>query len=328
MGKGCLSRIFDRIRWNLFTSAKTKGKVEAANNRKKDMLALIPALQPLTHCANPNSTKYIVSLTSYGKRLIDTAPYTIVSLLNQNVKPDKLILWVAHNDKENVTDILRELTSKGLEIRFCEDIRSYKKLIPALREFPDDYIITADDDVYYPQDWFEQLIVEHKKNYGKIICLRATGITVDKNHRPLPYKKWFGAIVSNSYFAVDCAGEGRMESIFPTGMAGILYPPKCFHEDILNIELFTKLAPNGDDIWFWAMAVINQKFFGKSSPYVIVPNNCWQQNRIQDVETKHMRREKPLWHYNLKKKGNDSQIEAVINSYPQIIEYLKRIKPV
>jgi hypothetical protein len=48
----------------------------------------------------------------------------------------------------------------------------------------------------------------------------------------------------------------KPESYFPTGVGGILYPPKCFHKDIADKELFLKLAPNADDIWFWAMACL------------------------------------------------------------------------
>jgi hypothetical protein len=35
----------------------------------------------------------------------------------------------------------------GLEIRTCRDLRSVKKLVPALEEFPRAFIATADDDL-------------------------------------------------------------------------------------------------------------------------------------------------------------------------------------
>jgi hypothetical protein len=316
---------FNKIRCHLFTS-KIKNKIREANVRKADTLALVPLLPVLRSCADKNSPEYIVSLTSYGKRLTDTAPYAIVSLLGQNVKPDKIILWVAHEDKENIAGILYGLVEKGLEIRFCEDIRQYKKLIPALREFPDECIITADDDVYYPADWFEQLMTEHKKDPRKIVCHRANGIKVDNNHKLLPYRKWDPVIDPSVYFAPQSGGCHQPECIFPTGVGGILYPPKCFYKDILNRELFTELAPYADDIWFWAMAVLNGEYFEKA-PYAVIENNCSMLNKLRDVECRQMQREKPLYYYNVRGKGNDWQLEAVLNTYPQIIEYLRRIQP-
>jgi hypothetical protein len=122
-------------------------------------VCLIPTLKPLEA---KNSPRYIVSLTSYGKRLRMTAPYAIITLLNQSVRPDKIVLWVGHGDKENIPAIMNRLTKKGLEIRFCEDVKSYTKLVPALREFPEDCIITSDDDIYYPKNWLKLLKRYHE----------------------------------------------------------------------------------------------------------------------------------------------------------------------
>ena len=36
-----------------------------------------------------------------------------------------------------------------------------------------------------------------------------------------------------------------------------MYPPHCFFEDVTQEEKFLSLAPHQDDIWFFAMAVLN-----------------------------------------------------------------------
>ncbi|MDR0311290.1 MAG: glycosyltransferase [Acidobacteriota bacterium] len=297
------------------------------DNKKQETLAKIALIKPLE---DRNSPKYIVSLTSYGKRLADTAPYAIITLFNQSVKPDKIILWVAHNDKENVPAVLKQLTEKGLEIRFCEDLKSYKKLIPALLEFPEDYIITADDDVYYPQNWLEQLIFEHSKNPKKIICHRAHGIKVDENHNPISYNNWDFCIEPGLYFSNVYASSEKsaprhlLESVFPTGVGGALYPPYCFYKEITNKKLFTRLAPNADDIWFWAMAVINKEYFGKESPYIVVRDG-YSQN-LQNIEPEQTQGGNALWNYN-SQGGNDEQLKAVIEHFPQIGKVLGKIAP-
>jgi SAM-dependent methyltransferase len=282
--------------------------------RKKETLDLIPTLKPLEV---RNSPKYIVSLTSYGKRLADTAPYAIVTLLNQSTKPDNLILWVANEDKEKIPPIMEKLTQKGLEIRFCEDIKSYKKLILAIETFPDDYIITADDDVYYPENWLEQLIVEHQKYPKKIICHRAHGIKVDENYNLLPYLQWDSCVEPSNY-------SKRLEAIFPTGVGGILYPPKCLYKDIANKESFMKLVPYADDIWFWAMAVINKEYFGDESPYVVIENGYSRDT--QSINLKQEQDGNALWNYN-SQIGNDKNLKEMLEHYAQIKEYLQKIEP-
>lgn len=45
-----------------------------------------------------------------------------------------------------------------MEIAYCPDYRSYKKIIPTLRKYPEDVIITIDDDVLYGHETLEYLI--------------------------------------------------------------------------------------------------------------------------------------------------------------------------
>ena len=42
-----------------------------------------------------------------------------------------------------------------------------------------------------------------------------------------------------------------------TGVGGVLYPPHSLKADMMDVELFTKLAPSTDDIWFWAAGAAN-----------------------------------------------------------------------
>lgn len=91
-----------------------------------------------------NNSSVIVSLTTYGKYINDV--YIVIeSLLEQTVKPKKIVLWISDKTEDtDIPSILKIQEQRGLEIRKTKDIRSYKKLIPTLKEFPDNPIITFD----------------------------------------------------------------------------------------------------------------------------------------------------------------------------------------
>lgn len=115
--------------------------------------------------ADSRKHKVIVSLTSYGRRVSAVLPYTIYSLLRQTYKPDVIILWLDYDswNERNLPSSIRKLQKYGLTIKFCNDIKSYKKLIPTLKLYPDEIIITVDDDIYYKKNMVERLIKSIKK---------------------------------------------------------------------------------------------------------------------------------------------------------------------
>ena len=242
-----------------------------------------------------NSPRFIITLTSYGKRVKEKAPYAIHSLFNQSVQPDKIVLWLAHGTR--IPGKLKRLEKMGLEIRFCDDIKSYKKLIPALSEFPNDILITADDDIYYPANWFKLLKETHLINPEKICCHRAHEICLDENKNIIPYTQWRFAVKAIEY----------SKRLFPTGVGGILYPPHSFNEDIFNLSKFQTLAPTADDVWFWAMARHNGKEF------VLVKDNI---NTMLVIGIN----DDGLQKINLFGNKNDEQIKNVIKAYPDVYE--------
>jgi hypothetical protein len=203
--------------------------------------------------------KVIVSLTSYPAR-IETVHLTVKNLLNQTEKIDKIILWLAKeqfaNREESLPKNLLDLTSKGLTIGWCEnDIKSYKKLIPAIKEFPDDIIITVDDDAIYNNDIIRRLLISYKNNPNCITAHRITRLYIRKDkffilQRGLYYKD------ANKFNYSDYL---KKPSYFNklTGCGGVLYPPGCLHPDVLSEKIFMELAPTSDDIWFWLMGVRN-----------------------------------------------------------------------
>lgn len=188
----------------------------------------------------------IVTLTSYPPRFPVLAK-TLKSLLDQETAPDRVILWLAHGDIAALPDDVLKLAQHGLEIRECDDTRSYKKLIPALANWPDATFITADDDVYYPPDWLTGLVETARAHPCDVIATRAHMAKLDADGALVSYSEW--------ELATDASlARTAEERLFPTGVGGILYPPGSLHPDVANEKQFRSLCPNGDDIWFFWMA--------------------------------------------------------------------------
>jgi hypothetical protein len=198
--------------------------------------------------------RLVVSLTSYPKRF-DVVYYTLRSLLNQNMRADAIMLWVAHADRAALPQEVLALQELGVGIRYCDDLRSYKKIIPLLQqaaqEGRQDFIVTVDDDTYYPPDWLARLVAQAVAYPGHIIAHRAHEVRLDAQGAPLPYRKWNRRITSM---------QGLVPAlIFPTGVGGVLYPPGVFHTEVLDEEKFRRLAPMADDVWLYWMWRMNGK---------------------------------------------------------------------
>lgn len=234
----------------------------------------------------------IVSLTSIPERF-KKLPICLESLLTQSLKPDRLILWLAVAPTKVPASVYK-LTKRGLEIRHCQDIGPYKKLIYCLKEFPHSLIVTADDDIIYPKFWLKELFNAYRREPEYIHCYRAHYMERSSEGHLKPYRKWrFGAngITGPSLY------------LFPTGAGGVLYPPACFADEILNEKLFMHLCPTGDDIWYKAMSLKKGVLCKKIHPY--------QKEFIQIKGTqKHA-----LWRENTVLNKNDQQIKAVFEHF-------------
>jgi len=221
-------------RWNRMTRTMTA--------HAQDALSRFPRHQGAPQ--HPLPGRLIVSLTSHTPRF-PTLPGTLKSLLDQDMKPDHTVLWIGDKDWPNLTPDILALVDQGLEIQRCEDLRSYTKLIHALERWPDAFIVTADDDQYYPGDWLRGLVSAHDPARPAILCRRALGPRRHRDGRMMPYATWERD--------VPALADPERDSIFPTGVCGVLYPPGALSPEVTDRNLFTQLAPTEDDLWFYWM---------------------------------------------------------------------------
>jgi len=192
-------------------------------------------------CPHDLPGELVVSLTSY-KAHFETLPLTLRALLCQTVKPDHIVLWVSHEDEVMLPEAVKSLKRHGLEIRATDDLRSFKKIIPSLTAFPDAFIVTADDDVYYKPRWLADLVSASAGRRNLIVCHQARKINIDSHGRLQPYGTW-------RYLTEP----EESPAVFPVGRGGILYPPSALAREVLNQDAFLELCPKADDIWLYWM---------------------------------------------------------------------------
>lgn len=189
------------------------------------------------------SADCIVSLTSYGRRVQEgIVCYSIYSILRQTVQPKRIILWLSETEW-NDTNLPRQvaaLRDKGVEIRYCADMRSYKKLLPSIALCPEEHIVTIDDDIIYPKGLLYELWNEHLAHPKDIIAGIAAAPQPDQ-----PYNLW-----------QNTPGGTEGLSLFPTGVGGILYPAHSLKKEMMDYTIAKQYAPFADDVWFWAAGMI------------------------------------------------------------------------
>lgn len=252
--------------------------------------------------------KIVVSLTSFPGAIC-YAIEAIRSILQGSLLPDKLVLYLTFSQFKEVS-IPTELTQMQqdydcFEIRdYPQDIRSYRKLIPALRDFPDETIVTIDDDVRYDREMLADIIKVHRSYPNAVIANRAKVINLDKPYKKWKKLRWYNFIAKRIKIS---------PLIIQTGVGGVLYPPHSLNPEMLKECLFTEIAPTTDDLWFWAAAITNGR--------TVIPVPFGPHNKPKELGKP---KELSLKSVNFKSGANrnDVSFKAILEKYPEIEKFL------
>ena len=109
----------------------------------------------------PMNERTIVSLTSYEPRF-QNLPTVLDTILAQAVKPDLIVLNLAH-EAIVPNDVQEYLDRHNIEVFRVEDTKVYKKLIPTLKRYPNDIVISIDDDWLYPEEMIADFLERHSQ---------------------------------------------------------------------------------------------------------------------------------------------------------------------
>lgn len=241
--------------------------------------------------------RLVVSLTTHGKR-INTVYQAVESIFSQTIRPNIVTLYLSDKEfnEDSIPESLKKQRDRGLRIVFTKDVRSYTKLVPALKDYPEEIILTIDDDYIYPFDMVEQLLNAYKR-HPKAVCCMFSRVMKENSKGVLTYDS----------FPMNFIAEEEVSlSFLAEGFGGVLYPPHSLHVDVCNEALFQKLAPFADDVWFKAMEIL------AGTPVCQVSNDRgWFLDMISEetVQDDSLKR-KNVW-----QNKNDEQIKAVFNHY-------------
>ncbi|MCL1989898.1 MAG: phosphotransferase [Defluviitaleaceae bacterium] len=243
----------------------------------------------------------VVSLTSYPER-ISNIHLTIETLMNQSKKADRLLLYLSKDQfpqlEKDLTPELLDQANRGLAIKWVDDdLKPHKKYYYAMQAFPDDLIITVDDDVLYDEKLIDVLYQSYLKFPHMVSATRAHLMTfneVNGKKEVAPYKYWL-----KDY---ELIREQPSMKLIPIGIGGVLYPPGIMHEELLNAEAIKRTCLKADDLWLKMMQVM------VNTPTVVTKEKL-------DVKENGVDKSTALWKENVLENLNDIQFNQILAEY-------------
>ncbi|CAB4537174.1 MAG: hypothetical protein F2521_04415 [Actinobacteria bacterium] len=213
---------------------------EAKLAKRREQLLYLPFIQ-----GNEPDWKFEVSVTSHPARF-NALAISLSALKAQILQPQSINVYIADADMAVLPNSIRELEKSGyITIISCDDLGSGKKLIPALKAQRNLPIITIDDDLYFENELFLHLMINHYLYPDAIIAARVHRLAVNEAGDVLPFSTW------HKHYDLT---EGPAKDLMPTTGAGTLFPSKALHEDASDSALYTKLSHNTDDLWWFFQA--------------------------------------------------------------------------
>lgn len=108
-----------------------------------------------------------------------------------------------------------------------------------------EYGLTIDDDSYYEDNLIENLYNAYLNNPKNIYSRRVVKLKFEDDV--------VKSISPRKYLYKDDFKPAYLNQLI--GQSGVLYPPDSLHKDVLNVDLFKKIMPTHNDVYFWAMAL-------------------------------------------------------------------------
>ena len=229
-----------KIRWY----SVLRGAVRLAANTVLPVEYLLTQSNRKYRLGESDKTKdrIIVSLTTFPAR-IGKVWLVIETLLRQTKKPDRIVLWLSKEQFASLDRLpkrLLRMQQRGLCIELREgDIRSHKKYYYALKEYPEDCLVTVDDDILYNSRILDITWRRHMQ-YPQAVIANYTHNMLFEGGEALPYSQWERNVK-----------EGQ--NLFFGSGGCTLFPPHCMSPEVTDADVALRLCPTADDVWLNAM---------------------------------------------------------------------------
>lgn len=188
--------------------------------------------------------KIIISLTSWAPRF-ENIPQVLDSIFSQTILPDKIVFNRSKGDILPV-NVLQYLENHKVEIFDVPDTKVYKKLLPTLVRYPEDCIISIDDDWMYPKTMIEDFVETHHNYPNNPISGNKEFLNGMKCHcgcASLTKAEYFGNYISciDEEVMANCLSDDVVYSFFAT-KAGhpYVYTQKEYFE---NMQALSPVSP-------------------------------------------------------------------------------------
>jgi hypothetical protein len=191
-------------------------------------------------------TEVIVSITTIPKRkemFLQTLPFILQQKyvkkicinLDNNLSQEDYDFY----DKQVATQDSRIELDKTCESKW----RSANKLLPTIQKYPDDVIVTMDDDLSYDENCVKELVEMYEKNPDCIICQEINP----------------AVIMNGELRYVNTLDIKLMQKEFGKYLShSCLFPPHVFDDtEVFDFDKMMKLT-NGthDELWFWEQTTL------------------------------------------------------------------------
>ena len=196
-----------------------------------------------------NGEPYIVSITSFGKRL-DSLPQAIFTLLRQEYKNIHIMVTISKRSVPFIShDLALLLRANLLELNVIEDdadLGPHTKYYYAMRKYGHLPIMTFDDDRFYAPFMIGNLVKKYESlKYKSVISNCAIEMQRTKMGELLPYPDW----------CTHRLAPGKRSFIaMAEGFAGVLYPPNCFANLSAQLTEMMKCKYD-DDLWLKVLEI-------------------------------------------------------------------------
>ena len=207
--------------------------------------------------------RVIVSLTTYCKRIANI-PVVLDTIFAQTMPPDIVVLNLAI-DEVIPDDVKDYIETHSIEVNRVYDTKVYKKLIPTLKRYPNDCIISIDDDWLYPDGMIEDFMHIHslypefpisgnKSAVGNMQCHCGCASLTKASY----FGKWLDLIDS------DVIQHCSSDDIVYTFMANKAGNPYIITEN----DYFVNMSPYGGDHGY-SDSIVDHDGIVKSLDYLV-----------------------------------------------------------